>query len=88
MQIDKNQGVCLGHCGGEDVCGGMRGIQHRCQEHTQFWNYVTDLEKHGFIKTSTHKTDDGPGSSAIHISLQDIPSKVLANKIEAMLEMF
>ncbi|MBR7124480.1 MAG: AAA family ATPase [Candidatus Methanomethylophilaceae archaeon] len=58
------------------------------RKHTQFWNYVTDLEKHGFIKTSTHKTDDGPGSSAIHISLQDIPSKVLANKIEAMLEMF
>jgi cell division control protein 6 len=59
-----------------------------CRKHTQFWIYVTDLEKHGFIKTSTHKTDMGPGSSSIHISLQDIPAKVLAKKIETMLEMF
>jgi cell division control protein 6 len=58
------------------------------RKHTQFWIYVTDLEKHGFIKTSTHKTDMGPGSSSIHISLQDIPAKVLAKKIETMLEMF
>ncbi|MDD7423885.1 MAG: AAA family ATPase [Candidatus Methanomethylophilaceae archaeon] len=56
------------------------------RKHTQFWTYITDLEKNGLIKTTSQKADSGPGGHTAYISLQDIPSKVLAKKLEALLE--
>ena len=56
------------------------------RKHTQFWTYITDLEKNGLIKTTSQKADSGPGGHTAYISLQDIPSKVLAKKLEVLLE--
>ena len=56
------------------------------RKHTQFWTYITDLEKNGLIKTTSQKADSGPGGHTAYISLQDIPAKVLAKKLEALLE--
>ena len=56
------------------------------RKHTQFWTYITDLEKNGLIKTTSQKADSGPGGLTAYISLQDIPAKVLAKKLETLLE--
>ena len=56
------------------------------RKHTQFWTYITDLEKNGLIKTTSQKADSGPGGHTAYISLQDIPAKVLAKKLEVLLE--
>ncbi|MGN1044635.1 MAG: Cdc6/Cdc18 family protein [Candidatus Methanomethylophilaceae archaeon] len=56
------------------------------RKHTQFWTYITDLEKNGLIRTTNQKADSGPGGHTAYISLQDIPAKVLAKKLEALLE--
>ena len=56
------------------------------RKHTQFWTYITDLEKNGLIKTTSQKADSGPGGHTAYISLQDIPAKVLAKKLETLLE--
>ena len=56
------------------------------RKHTQFWKYVTDLDKDGLIATVEHNTNSGPGRSQTHITLLDIPAKVLAKKIETILE--
>lgn len=57
------------------------GIQAR--KHTQYWTYLQDLEKQGIVKLAVQV--DGSGRSAM-ISLPDIPSKVLAGKMEALIE--
>ena len=56
------------------------------RKHTQFWTYITDLEKNGLIKTTSQKADSGPGGLTAYISLQDIPAKVQAKKLETLLE--
>ena len=47
---------------------------------------MTDLDKDGLIATVEHNTNSGPGRSQTHITLLDIPAKVLAKKIETILE--
>lgn len=56
------------------------------RKHTQFWTYITDLEKNGLIRTTSQKMGEDVGSRTMYISLPDIPSKVLAKKLEALLE--
>ena len=58
------------------------------RKHTQFWKYITDLDKNGLIKISNNKIGDGMGGQISYVSLQDIPAKVLANKLEKLLEEF
>ncbi len=53
------------------------------RKHTQFWTYIQDLEKAGFLRTVVR--NDGNGRTTL-ISLPDIPSKVLAAKMEAILD--
>ena len=55
------------------------------RKHTQFWSYVQDLEKINLIVTKT-VSDGNTGGRTTLISLPDIPSKVLAKKIEEMME--
>lgn len=54
------------------------------RKHTQFWTYVTQIEKKNLIVTSV--TSSETGGKITTISLPDIPSKVLAKKIEAILD--
>lgn len=54
-----------------------------CRKHTQFWTYMQDLEKQGIIRTAI-KTD-AEGRTTL-ISLPEIPAKVLADKLEALIE--
>ena len=54
------------------------------RKHTQFWSYIQDLEKVGLIKTRV--SSKGRTGRITSVSLPDIPSKVLANKIEELLE--
>ena len=58
------------------------------RKHTQFWKYLTDLDKNGLIKIGSNKLDEGMGGPTSYISLQDIPAKVLAGKLEKILEDF
>ncbi len=53
------------------------------RKHTQFWTYVQDIEKLGVI--STVVLNDSNGRTTL-ISLPSIPSKVLSEKIESLLE--
>jgi len=53
------------------------------RKHTQFWVYIQDLEKMGLLKTRV--SADGKGRTTM-ISLPDIPSKVLAKKLEEILD--
>ena len=53
------------------------------RKHTQFWIYVQDLEKIGLLKTKV--SSDGKSRTTL-ISLPDIPSKVLAKKMEEILD--
>lgn len=54
-----------------------------CRKHTQFWTYIQDLEKQGIIRTVI-KTDS-EGRTTL-ISLPEIPAKILADKLEVMIE--
>lgn len=54
-----------------------------CRKHTQFWTYMQDLEKQSIIRTAI-KTD-AEGRTTL-ISLPEIPAKVLADKLEALIE--
>ena len=54
------------------------------RKHTQFWTYVQDLEKTGLITTSVK--GDTEGGRTTYISLPDIPSKVLAGKLEDLMD--
>ena len=54
------------------------------RKHTQFWTYVKGLEKTGLI--STVVKGDAEGGRTTYISLPDIPSKVLAQKLETLME--
>lgn len=54
------------------------------RKHTQFWSYVTSLEKKNLVVTVV-KSDTTPGRTTF-ISLPDIPAKVLAKKIERILD--
>ena len=53
------------------------------RKHTQFWLYVQDIEKTGAIRTLVK---NGQNGRTTMISLPDIPSKVLAAKMEDLLE--
>jgi cell division control protein 6 len=55
------------------------------RKHTQFWTYVQDLEKVNLIATAVK--GDAEGGRTTYISLPDIPSKVLAHKLEDILDM-
>lgn len=52
---------------------------------TQFWSYVKNLESLALITTSM-RSDEKTGGRSKHISLPDIPSKVLAGKLEAIMD--
>ena len=54
------------------------------RKHTQFWKYIQDLEKLGFLRTKVQ--NDGNSGRNTKISLPDVPSKVLAKKLEELLE--
>ena len=54
------------------------------RKHTQFWKYIQDLEKFGFIRTKVQ--NDGNSGRNTKLSLPDVPSKVLAKKLEELLE--
>ena len=56
------------------------------RKHTQYWQYITDLEKLGLIKTNMLREKGEVGGLITNISLPDIPSKVLAEKLELILE--
>lgn len=53
------------------------------RKHTQYWTYLQDLDKIGVIRLTL--VEDSSGRSA-QVSLPDIPSKVLAEKMERILE--
>lgn len=57
------------------------GMQAR--KHTQYWSYVQDLDRRGMIRLSVQNESGGRYGM---ISLPDIPSKVLAAKLEAIME--
>ncbi len=53
------------------------------RKHTQFWTYLQDLDKQGIIRITI--INDSSGRTAM-VSLPDIPSKVLAEKMENLLD--
>ena len=53
------------------------------RKHTQFWTYLQDLEKLGAVRLSIDRDQSGKVSI---VSLPDIPSKILAEKMQALLE--
>lgn len=53
------------------------------RKHTQFWTYIQDLARTGVIKL-TSAVDSG--GKASQISLPDIPSRVLAEKMEDIMD--
>lgn len=53
------------------------------RKHTQFWMYLQDLEKQGIVKLNA--VIDSNGKSIV-VSLSDIPSKILAEKMESIIE--
>ena len=55
----------------------------KARKHTQYWNYVQDLDRRGMIKLNVQNENGGRYGI---ISLPDIPSKVLAAKLEELLE--
>ena len=54
------------------------------RKHTQFWTYIQDMDRQNLLETVVRNEKDG--GRVTYISLPDIPSKVLAGKLEAMLE--
>lgn len=55
----------------------------RKRGHTQFWKYLKDLEALGLIDTKI--SSEGVVGKTTLISLPDVPAKVLAAKVEALL---
>ena len=55
----------------------------KARKHTQFWSYLQDLDRMGVLKL-TQVTDLSGRSVAV--TLPDIPSKVLASKMEDIVE--
>ncbi len=53
------------------------------RKHTQYWTYLQDLDRIGIIRVTVQ--NDQVGRSG-QISLTDIPSKVLASKMEVIIE--
>ncbi len=53
------------------------------RKHTQFWTYLQDLDKLGAVRVTV--VNDAAGRTAM-VSLPDVPSKVMAEKMEALLE--
>jgi cell division control protein 6 len=56
----------------------------KARKHTQFWTYVQDLERAGLITTIVK--GDAEGGRTTYISLPDIPSRVLARKLEDIMD--
>jgi cell division control protein 6 len=56
----------------------------RSRGHTQFWSYLKDLSNQGLIETKV--AGDASGGRTTYISLPDIPSKVLRERLESILE--
>jgi len=54
------------------------------RKHTQFWTYVQNIEKIGLITTMVK--GDAEGGRTTYISLPDIPSRVLAQKLEYLMD--
>ena len=57
------------------------GLQAR--KHTQFWTYLQDLDRMGVVRVSVSVDANGRVAT---VALPDIPSKVLAAKMEGILE--
>lgn len=55
----------------------------KARKHTQFWTYLQDLDRVGMMKMEIR--NDSTGRSG-KILLTDIPSKVLAEKVETIIE--
>ena len=55
----------------------------KARKHTQYWNYLQDLDRAGVVKIEI--VDDSTGRNSI-VKLTDIPSKVLAEKMESLIE--
>ncbi|MBE6525524.1 MAG: AAA family ATPase [Thermoplasmata archaeon] len=55
------------------------------RKHTQYFTYIKDLEKNGLIKIVKIYGDDSKAPTSM-ISVPDIPSRVLADKIVEILE--
>ena len=53
--------------------------------HTQFWSYIIEMEKEGFIKTFK-QFDQAEGAIVKYISLPDIPASTLSRIIERIIE--
>lgn len=53
------------------------------RKHTQFWTYIRDLEKLGFVVTTMVSDESGGRTKAI--SIRDIPAKTLSSMIEELL---
>ncbi len=53
--------------------------------HTQFWTYIIEMEKEGFIKTFK-RFDQDEGAIVKYISLPDIPASTLSRIIERIIE--
>ena len=52
------------------------------RKHTQFWGYIQELERMGILRTEVRSE----GGRTTMISLPDIPSKVLAQKVAEILD--
>ncbi len=53
------------------------------RKHTQFWNYINDLNDLGLVHTKVQGDPDGGRTT--YISVPDMPSKVLRSKLEEIL---
>lgn len=58
----------------------------QARKHTQFWSYINDLEREGFLKTIKRTEPGEMGGAVAQISLPDIPASTLSKKIENILE--
>ncbi|MCQ2084698.1 MAG: AAA family ATPase [archaeon] len=54
------------------------------KKHTQFYTYVQDMEKLSLLRTEVKREPDG--GRVTHISIDKIPPKELANKLEYLLD--
>mgnify|MGYP001218985486 CR=1 FL=1 len=54
------------------------------RKYTQFWTYIQDMDRQNLLETVVRNEKEG--GRVTYISLPDIPSKVLAKKLEVMLE--
>ncbi|MGI5964579.1 MAG: Cdc6/Cdc18 family protein [Candidatus Methanomethylophilaceae archaeon] len=61
-------------------------FNHVARKQTQFWTYIQDLDRQNLLQTVVRNDKDGGRTT--HISLPDIPSRVLKNKLEEMLESY